>query len=150
MHKDKSIPLMGDGSSSTYPDVLGARKWTLPVSLLILSSMYLLYAPVMVDLAKTWWARDDYSHGFLVPLISLYLIWHRRELLDRDVLPAFPWGLSVVAVAGIMFVLGDAGGVITLQALSLVVMIAGLVLSRPCWGRAFWGRWASPSRICSL
>lgn len=77
----------------------------------------------------TWWVRDDYSHGFLVPLISLYLVWYRRESLKRlEHQPAFFFGISVVIAAGLMLVLGERGGMITLQELSFVVMIAGLVL----------------------
>lgn len=133
MQKGKSGLVIGESAYSFRHDIFGSRKWTLRIGLLILLFLY-LYAPIFAHLAKTWWIRDDYSHGFLVPFISLYLIWYRWERFERlRVQPAFLSGLLVVMAAGIMLLLGKAGGVITLQALSLVMMMAGLVL-------CFWGR----------
>jgi len=128
MQKEKSSLIIGEGTYPFYPDILGSRKWTLRIGLLILLFLY-LYAPVFVSLAKSWWVRDDYSHGFLVPFISFYLIWYRWEKLERlRIRPAFLTGLSAVMTAGIMLLVGEAGGVITLQALSFIVMIAGFIL----------------------
>ncbi len=130
MQEDKSRLVIGEGAYPWDLDLLDSRKWTLRISLLIPVFLYLyLYVPVLVKLAETWWVRDDYSHGFLVPLISFYFIWYRRERLKQLRLqPAFLLGISVVITSGMMLLLGEAGGVITLQELSLVVMIAGLVL----------------------
>ena len=110
----------------------GSRKNVLKISLLVLAFAF-LYLPVFRAFVETWWSRDDYSHGFLIPLISLYLVWYRREKLRYIQLqPALTAGVLVMITAAAMFLLGDAGGVITLQQLSLVVMIAGLTL-------CFWG-----------
>lgn len=106
-----------------------SRKWALRLTLLLLGFLY-LYLPVLAGLAGSWWKREDYSHGFLVPLISLYLIWYRREKIKHlQIRPDFFLAIFVVIAAGVMLMLGTVGGMITLQELSLVVMITGLVLS---------------------
>jgi EpsI family protein len=88
-----------------------------------------LYAPVFGVLARTWWVRDDYSHGFLIPLISLYLIWYRRERLrDLKIQPARHAGVWVLLLTGAMLLVGEAADVATLQELSIVVAICGVVL----------------------
>jgi exosortase len=128
MQKGKSSLAIGETSYPFHLDLFGSRRWTLRIGFLIALFLF-LYAPVSMSLMKAWWARDDYSHGFLVPFISLYLIWYRWERVDQlQVQPALLSGLSVIMAAGIMLLFGDAGGVITLQALSFVVMVAGLVL----------------------
>ena len=38
-----------------------------------------LYGQVLIHLARQWYSDADYSHGFLVPLLSAYLIWQRRD-----------------------------------------------------------------------
>jgi len=38
----------------------------------------LIYLPVIVGLAQEWYADDNYSHGFLVPVISVLLLLLRR------------------------------------------------------------------------
>jgi EpsI family protein len=102
------------------------KRW--PVHIPVLLALFvIIYAPTMAALVRMWWSSDDYSHGFLVPFIALYLVWLKREQLSR--LPAAPnlWiGLPVMAAAGLLFILGDLGGVVLLQELSMIVMIAGL------------------------
>mgnify|MGYP000641482001 FL=1 len=39
--------------------------------------LVLLCAPIFGDLWNLWWNRYGFSHGFLVPLVSLYLVWLR-------------------------------------------------------------------------
>jgi EpsI family protein len=89
----------------------------------------LLYAPVFDDLWHLWMSREDYSHGFLVPLISLYLMKGRAEELRHTRIkpgPVLGLGLILVALAG--FFIGVAGGVITLSSSSLIGLLAGLTL----------------------
>ena len=40
-----------------------------------------LYYPVLWRLVRQWYEDGDYSHGFLVPILSAYLIWQRRDKL---------------------------------------------------------------------
>jgi len=87
-----------------------------------------LYAPTLAALARKWWTHDQ-LHGFLVPLISLYLVWVRRdELRSLQATPATGLGLPVILLGGTLLVLGQVGGVGTLGEISLPVMIVGLVL----------------------
>jgi len=113
--------------SMTYHSIF-SKKTGLQLGLLTAVLAY-LYAPAFSALVYTWWARDEYSHGFLIIPISLYLIWLRREKLRHLPLQrSYLAGISVIIIAGVMLVLGDAASLATLQELSLPVMITGLVL----------------------
>lgn len=88
-----------------------------------------LYTPAFKALINGWWESKAYSHGFLVPLISLYLIWSRRERLRYlDLCPNNSGGILLVLLTGSMLLLGNLSDIILFQELSLVIMIAGLVL----------------------
>jgi EpsI family protein len=88
-----------------------------------------LYLPVVAGLAEMWSASDDFGHGFLVPFIAGYLVWLRRDALDRTALAPNPWGgIPLVLFAGLMLWIGKLGSVALLQEFSLLVMLAGLVL----------------------
>ena len=96
---------------------------------LLTAIMLLLYARVLLDLADLWWTRDDYLHGFLILPLSLFLVWTRRAALRRLApKPALSLGLAVMLSAGILLLLGNAGGIVTFTGLSLIGMIAGVVL----------------------
>lgn len=102
------------------------RRYWRPGSLILL--LLLLYGPAVTLLASMWVSHDQ-LHGFLVPFISLWLVWTRRESLRRlRVNPSIPLGLPLVLIAGMLLVVGEVGGVAVLGQMSLLVMIAGLVL----------------------
>jgi exosortase len=93
-----------------------------------------LYAPVLWRLARQWYNDADYSHGFLVPLLSIYLIWQRREKLAEVPRRPSSFGLLVVLGAlGLLF-LGSLGAELFLTRVSMVVMICGLVIYFSGWG----------------
>src|SRR5262249_28936612 len=55
-------------------------RWWLS-ALLILGFVGLLYWPTVWKLIGDWWDDPNYSHGFLVPFFSAFLIWRRRETM---------------------------------------------------------------------
>jgi exosortase len=50
---------------------------------LILAGVFLLsYFPVFIIMWDKWWARDSYySHGILIPFVTAYLIWQKKDSL---------------------------------------------------------------------
>lgn len=96
---------------------------------LLLILFAILYAHTFAALVQMWWNSDDYSHGFLVPFISFYLVWIKREQLSQTKIEPNLWGgIPIILLAGLMLVASKLGGFIILQEISLLVMIAGLVL----------------------
>src|SRR5262245_21422741 len=90
----------------------------------------LLYALTFGSLVELWWTEDDYSYGFLVPIVSLYLAFLRREALQHlSLRPSQQLGLLVMSIAALLLVIGETGAVISLSQTSLLVMIVGLMLS---------------------
>ncbi len=87
-----------------------------------------LYLPVLKHLAWQWWDDENYSHGFLIPFMSAYFVWDRRERLRR-LSDAPSWlGLPVlVAGMGLLF-LGNVAAELFTMRTSLLVILAGLVL----------------------
>src|SRR5262245_39349280 len=66
-----------------------------------------LYGEILWDLILQWWNDPNYSHGFLVPLFSGFLVWQRRWALRGLVLQGSWLGL-VILLAGIgELVVGD-------------------------------------------
>lgn len=87
------------------------------------------YVGAISSLINTWLSRDDYSHGFLVPIISLYFVWtERQELKYLPIQPNILSGLILTLVGSLMLLMGDIGGVLIVQQISIIVIIPGLVL----------------------
>ncbi|MDD5669715.1 MAG: archaeosortase/exosortase family protein, partial [Candidatus Omnitrophica bacterium] len=42
------------------------------------------YIPTFIWMVDRWLEHDTYySHGFLVPFISLFIVWYRRQALSK-------------------------------------------------------------------
>ena len=113
-----------------------------------------LLAAVVVAFSGTFeylyvnWQREEYSHGFLVPLISLYLCWQQRGKL-RALPFTGSWAGVLLTAAGLgLYFLGTLAAITTIDAYALVVVIAGVLLTVMGW-QAF--RWvAGPAALLLL
>ena len=60
----------------TLVDALKTYRYYLLLCLLMLAVVYFSIVPSMV---KDWYTDDNYSHGFLIPLIAGYFLYERRN-----------------------------------------------------------------------
>ena len=100
-----------------------------------------VYSQTFASLVSMWWGSDDYTHGFLVPLISLYIVWRKGgALLETRAEPALAYGAIIMALAGTILVAGKLGSIVVLEELSIPLMLAGLVLilAGPLFLKALW------------
>ena len=96
---------------------------------LLLSAVLLaLYTPVLKLLVWQWYNDPDYSHGFLVPVLSAYLIWARRDKLRSVPRKPSAWGMVIVLFSLSMLFLGSLGAELSLARLSFVGCICGLIV----------------------
>jgi EpsI family protein len=96
---------------------------------LLAAAFFIVYSDTMLLFVRTWLGRDDYSHGFLVPFISLYFVWHKRvSLRSVPVRPSVPGGLLVTIAGALMLIMGTVSGTAVIQQTSILAIIPGLVL----------------------
>jgi len=101
--------------------------------LLLVAVLVALYAPVLRRLALQWYVDPDYSHGFLVPFLSAFLLWQRRDRLRRIPRRPSSWGIAVVLFSlGLLFV-GSLGAELFLTRISMLGMICGLMVYFAGW-----------------
>lgn len=56
-----------------------------------------------------WWTDPDYGHGFLVPLISVYVLWHQRARWAKTEVKPSNFGFWVM-LGGVILLLGGSLG----------------------------------------
>lgn len=84
----------------------------------------------------SWWAQPEGSHGWLIPLISLFVLWQRSANMRAAASDASWWGATLVA-AGIVLLLIDSIGQLQRVALPALVLIAhGAVVAGLGWRAA--------------
>jgi exosortase len=95
---------------------------------LVVISFILLFHQTIIKLASDWYIDPNYSHGFLIPFIAGYMIWHRRNDLLLKPLNPSNWYLVVISVGMLMHIAGNLGGENFTKGVSLIVTITGLAL----------------------
>jgi len=95
------------------------------ISLLLL----IIYSPTISWMVDRWMAHDSYySHGFLVPLVSLYVLWIKRAKLSKMNLRPTTWGVWLIVGGLIMHLASALLRVYFTSAFSMIPVIAGLVV----------------------
>jgi len=95
----------------------------------LLAALALLYGPVLVRLAQVWQADPNYSHGYLILPLALYLAYERREALTRlEIRPATVAGLIVVGFSLFLLALGTLASEFFVTRISFIVALVGCVL----------------------
>jgi exosortase len=87
-----------------------------------------LYFRTTSGLVRTWWQDPNFSHGFLVPLFSSFVLWHRRRELSVAVPNPSNFGLVLIAGALLQLSLGTLGAELFLARTSMLFLIAGAVI----------------------
>jgi exosortase len=91
------------------------------------------YAPLALHLANQWWRDPNYTHGFFVPVFSLFLLWERRaKLAALRSQPAWS-GLVILLFALLALVLGTIDSGFFVHRISFLLFIAGLVVFLAGW-----------------
>ncbi len=110
----------------TFAETLNKCKYQLIVIPFLLAGVYYSVVSRMVS----QWSNDaNYSHGFIVPLIALYIIWQKYDELKVLRVEPSNLGFAVITVGLLMLVGGYLGTEYLTMRSSLIVVIAGIVIS---------------------
>jgi len=92
--------------------------------------LLLIYSPTIRWMMDRWGAADSYySHGYLVPFVSLYVLWIKRAALSKMPLKPAGGGMALI-VGGLIIHLASALlRVYFTSAFSMILVIAGLVVT---------------------
>jgi exosortase len=122
--------------------VVRSTEWV--AALLVLVGVLTFAYAGLFQYSFTQWLKPDYSHGFLVPVFTVYLAWHWREWAPSRLRWPEPWGLAFLAGGSALFVVAGKLNIAKewLQGLSLVVNLCGATLLLGGWHAL---RWLAPA-----
>ena len=99
-----------------------------------LAAIGLVYSTIIPGMVEDWYNDPNYSHGFLVPLISVYFLSENWGALKVTPLRPSNLGLPVIIGSLLLLLLGYIGTEYFSMRASLVPLLGGIVL--------FWFGWA--------
>ena len=73
-------------------------------------------------------ADSYYSHGFLIPFVSAFLIWQNREQLKKTKIEGSMWGLWLIIAALVLHFLGIVLYIFSISGFSIIFLAFGISL----------------------
>ncbi len=120
-----------DSGDRTAPAPLVPPHWRLPLLAVVLLWVWVLFLfrDTAAGMVAIWSRSDTFAHGFFVPPIALWLIWRQRSRLWPLQPRPLPWMLLPMALAALLWLLGD---MVAANAPSQLALVALLALAVPC------------------
>lgn len=138
MSPSSSLPLTGsapDASAATSGSVVVWRQPFL-VWLLLVVGAGLLYAAFHTGLhamVRVWGDLEEYSFGYMVPAITAFLIWQRKDKLERLPFEGSWLGPAAVVAGTFLLMLANLSTVTVVEQYAFLLTLFGLVLALTGW-----------------
>ncbi len=96
--------------------------------LLFLLLFIVVFSPVFKGLINTWSNSADYSHGFLIIPISLYIIWMKRyELAKVHSKPSLS-GLVFILISLLCYIVSRYAGILALAPVAMLMFVFSCIV----------------------
>ena len=76
-----------------------------------------------------WQLQEEYSHGYIIPLVSLYILWERRFQIAASYQNFSWWGLPIIALALAVLFVGEISALYMLIHYSFILLLLGLSIA---------------------
>jgi len=87
-----------------------------------------VFAIALKELARRWEVQEEYSHGYFIPIISLWLLWSRRQAIVGSIGTPSWLGPICILVAGVMHILGELSALYILSQAGFILTLIGIAL----------------------
>jgi exosortase D (VPLPA-CTERM-specific) len=83
----------------------------------------------LFELVRRWSTQEEYGHGFLIPFVTAWLLWTRRDALLASIdRPAWT-GAVLILLAMVMHVAGALSAIFILSQLAFIIALLGITLA---------------------
>jgi exosortase D (VPLPA-CTERM-specific) len=129
-----SVPLTADAPGLATARDSGVSRWRFSflawgaVAFALLVT-FIPYYNVLGGLYQIWNVQPEYSHGILIPWISLFLIWRQRDALARTQFVGSWTGLAVMIGGVLLWFLAELSTIYVVGQYSFLVELCGVVLA---------------------
>jgi exosortase len=104
------------------------------------------YSATIAGMARQWWTDEDMGHGFAVPFVALWIIWHERRRWRGVPMRPSIWGCLILAAGAALHLAGALGVGLFVSAAGLLLSILGVIVC--LGGFAILRAWSFPLLLC--
>lgn len=95
---------------------------------ILVVSFIISYSPVWKDLVTQWYNSDDYSHGFFILPICLYILYQKKTTLARTFIKPSIWGLLIAISSLTLYLFANYAEIKSIASFSMIPLLAGVII----------------------
>jgi exosortase len=112
------------------------------------AALLLAYLGFLESLWRAWGNDPEFSFGILIPVLVAYLVWSRREQLEKVAEGFWPGGLVLVVAGCGLQILANMSGTLIFSGIALTITLIGAAAF--LWGKACLRVMAGPLALLIL
>ncbi|MGP0083220.1 MAG: VPLPA-CTERM-specific exosortase XrtD [Steroidobacteraceae bacterium] len=86
------------------------------------------FSGALTELVYRWNQQEEYSHGFLIPVVTAWLLWTRRDALRANIGQPSWIGPVLILLAIALHITGELSAIFILSQIGFVVALMGIAL----------------------
>jgi exosortase D (VPLPA-CTERM-specific) len=111
--------------------VMKAEVWkdSVPSLVILLACIGLLIFvsfEALSTMLYTWESREEYSHGYLIPAITAFLIWQRKDLLEKEQFAASWPGVVTASAGAFVVIIGNISATHVISLYGFLITLVGI------------------------
>ena len=91
------------------------------------------FAGGLDQLIVRWNKQEEYGHGYMIPIIAMYFIWLRKDLIQRTGFSPSWFGLIIVVLSLIVFFVGEVSAMFIMIHYAFIAVLLGGALAIMGW-----------------
>jgi exosortase len=95
---------------------------------IVLCCFIVSFFPVWKGLFMVWCASEEYSHGFFIVPLCLYILWRKKAVLAETPISTSMLGLVLVMFSLLLYIFAHYAEISTVRSFSMVLLFAGVVI----------------------
>jgi len=116
MTNTRDVEVVWKDSIFTWGLLLGCIALLIFISFDALSTM-----------VHTWESREEYSHGYMIPFITAFLLWQRKDLVEKESFSESWVGLFLVLAGSAVVVIGNISATHVISLYGFLMALVGIV-----------------------
>jgi exosortase len=95
---------------------------------LIAAGFILVFFKTIAGLVSDWSTDPNFSHGFLIPVIALYMVWYKKDQLRQIPKQPSRIGLGILLLGLLVHVAANIGAELFMMRFSMVITLSGIII----------------------
>jgi exosortase len=107
---------------------LNIKKTTLFQILPLILVFGFLYHKAIAMLILDWSIDPNFSHGFLIPFVALYMVWYKKNEIALISHEPSKTGIFIIILGMLVHIAGNVGSELFLMRFSMIITLSGIII----------------------